>query len=264
MSEPLVIFGGYLSFPLVYRGMGRILGRSSMQPVSIVRAWTHEWLLLGSPGGWSRLLNKLDRAVRQAARESQTGKITLIGHSAGGVLSRFYTSPAPPQHRASQTPSPSATVARQDYAGAASVSRLITLGSPHNLGPDRRLQKRLLAPQPDTFPAPEICSFSVAGKAVYGNPQGSLRERWVYRQYKRICSDGNTWGDGLVPLQSQLLAGSQQIILEGVSHFTGFGGPWYGDKKVLPLWWNACMNVDERGNQDSITLSLKRDQVGHR
>ena len=45
------------------------------------------------------------------------------------------------------------------------------------------------------------------------------------------------------------LRGSRQIVLHGVSHFTGFGGPWYGAEKVIPRWWNACMGEDKVGGE---------------
>ena len=47
-------------------------------------------------------------------------------------------------------------------------------------------------------------------------------------------------GDGVVPASSAWLPGSQQIVLEGVSHFAGFGRRWYGSKDVIARWWKEC------------------------
>jgi len=52
------------------------------------------------------------------------------------------------------------------------------------------------------------------------------------------------------------LRGSRQIVLEGVSHFTGFGGPWYGDAEVIPQWWSSHIgsveSKDEFATSDHI------------
>jgi len=164
-------------------------------PVWIVKTWGHDWLPSISTLGWAYLLRKLDRVVQQAARESPTSQVTLIGHSAGGVLSRLYLSPRPFGGHA--------------YCGLDYVERLITLGSPH---------------------------YNRGGLTRSGTP----RARWAYETYEQIGGDGNAWGDGLIPVQAALLSGAQPIVLEGVSHFTGFGVPWYGSREVIPLWWRQA------------------------
>ena len=55
----------------------------------------HDWALTAAPSGWAVLLRKPDRTVRQAVRDSSTGKVTLVGHSLGGLLARLYLSPTP-------------------------------------------------------------------------------------------------------------------------------------------------------------------------
>jgi pimeloyl-ACP methyl ester carboxylesterase len=230
--QPIVIFGGFLSYPSVYRGMRNTLAHITGQPVWIVEARTHDWLRSVTPEGWARLLDRLDRAVQQAVCDSTTGQITLIGHSAGGVISRLYPSPTPLLGHA--------------YRGLDLVSHLITLGSPHYNRRGGRMRQWVEEQVPGAYFAPQVKYASVAGKVILGNREGSLRERWAYRFYDRLCGDGNAWGDGLVPVESQLLDGSKQIILEGVSHFSGFGGPWYGTKEVIPRWWNVCMGDDNQ------------------
>jgi hypothetical protein len=234
-EQPIVIFGGFLSFPEVYSGMRDTLGQITRQPVWIVEAWTHDWIRSATLEGWARLLRKLEHAVHQAVRHSTTGKVTLIGHSAGGVMSRLYLSPMPLLGHA--------------YRGLDFVTHLITLGSPH-YNQNGGLRRRWVEGQvPGSYFAPQVKYTSVAGKMIRGKRHGSLRERWAYRFYKQLCGDGHAWGDGLVPLASQLLSGSQKIVLEGVSHFTGFGGPWYGTEKVIHRWWNACTSDNEPGGR---------------
>ncbi len=45
-------------------------------------------------------------------------------------------------------------------------------------------------------------------------------------------------GDGLVPLESALIAGSKKIILEKTCHGGLFGKYWYGSKERIEIWWN--------------------------
>lgn len=232
MSEPapIVIMGGFLSQPSVYSRMRDWLARRTEQPVRVVDVATHEWLPSMRPEGWAHLLDKLRRAVHRAADSSATGRITLIGHSAGGVVGRLFLSPEPFQGRC--------------YRGLEHVAHLITLGSPHGNRRGSRMRRWVDQQYPGSYFA-SVRYTSVAGRIIRGRRFGSVREGWAYACYQRLCGDGNVWGDGLVPLSSQLLSGSQQVVLEGVSHFTGFGGPWYGSAPVIPRWWDACMANQE-------------------
>ncbi len=241
MTQPIVIMGGMLSFPAVYWGMRDALARITGQPVWIVEVRSRDWIPSIVPSGWTHLLRKLDRTVHRAVSESTTGKVTLVAHSAGGLVSRLYLSPEPFRGYA--------------YRGLDYVDHLITLGSPHYY--QRRsihggwlpgwLEKRY----PDAYFAPQVRYTSVAGKLIPGNPHGSRRERRIYALYRELIGDGDVWGDGLVPVASALLRGSQQLTLDGVSHFTGFGGPWYGAIEVIPQWWNVCTSKDESKDKDT-------------
>jgi len=232
VMQPIVIFGGFLSFPGAYRGMHDTLAQITGQPVWIVEARSYDWIRTISRKGWTYLLRKLERAVHQAVRHSTTGKVTLVGHSAGGVMARLYLSPKPFLGHA--------------YSGLDHVDHLITLGSPHYNQRGGQMRRWVDDQYPGAYFAPQVEYTSVAGKAIRGNRHGSFRERWAHRFYERLGGDGKAWGDGLVPAGSALLRESQQITLEGVSHFTGFGGPWYGTAEVVPQWWDACTSRDER------------------
>jgi pimeloyl-ACP methyl ester carboxylesterase len=228
--QPIVIIGGILSFPTVYARMRRTLTRSTGVPVWIIDITGHDWLRSSGPAGWTRLLRKVDRTVRQAVDESETGKVTLVAHSAGGLVARLYLSPE--------------LFMGQAYRGLNRVDNLITLSSPHYYR--RRsihggwLPGWLEERYPDAYFAPQVRYTSVAGKLVRGDLRGTLRERFAYAVYKEVIGNGAVWGDGLVPVASALLGGSHQLVLEGVSHYTGFGGPWFGAADVIPRWWDAC------------------------
>jgi hypothetical protein len=231
-AQPIVIFGGFLSFSMLYGEMRDALASLTGQPVWIVETLGHDWLPSVTPLGWAYLLRKLDRTVRQAVQHSPTRQITLIGHSAGGVLARLYLSPQSFWGRA--------------FRGLDHVDHLITLGSPHHNqggltsgGPmSRWVEQRC----PGACFAPRVKYTSVAGKLIRGDPNGSLQARWVHSHYEKMSGNGTTWGDGLIPMESALLHGSNQLVLDGVSHFSGFGKVWYGDPGIIPLWWNGLAN----------------------
>lgn len=225
-----MILGGFMSVSAVYGKMRSALARRTGQPVYVVETHSMDWIPSLLPAGWLYVLRKLDRTVRRAAQIATSGRVTLIGHSAGGVLGRLYLSPEP--------------FLGQVFGGLDWVGRLITLGSPHHN--ERRwlhggmMARWVEARVPGARFTPQVQYCSVAGKLLRGDSQGSLRERQAYSFYEQIGGEGDAWGDGLVPVGSSLLAGSQQITLEGVGHFAGFGGSWYGTDDSIAAWWQAC------------------------
>lgn len=226
-SQPIVILGGFLSFAMLYCGMQDCLTGLTGQPVSIVETYSLDWAAVVAIPGWNRVLRKLDDTVQAFVHQSPTGKVTLVGHSAGGVLARLYLSPKPFWGRV--------------YGGLNYVDQLITLGSPH-YSERKWLHGGMMAQwmerrYPGAFFAPQVQYTAVAGKLIRGDRQGTLRERHAHVFYEDALGDGDVWGDGLVPIASALLEGSRPIVLEDVAHFAGFGGPWYGAPEVIPRWW---------------------------
>jgi pimeloyl-ACP methyl ester carboxylesterase len=215
--------------------MGNALSNISGQKVWIVETSSHDWLPSITSLGWIHLLRKLDRTVRAAARQSASSKVTLIGHSAGGVLARLYLSPHP--------------FLGWSFKGIDYVKQLITLGSPHyNRGGRTRggpMARWIESRYPGAYFSPQVQFIAVAGRIQRGKRRGSLRERWAYKVYKDISTKGEVWGDGLIPVESALLEGAFHIILDGISHYTGFGGPWYGQPEVILGWWDICSSSDQ-------------------
>jgi len=177
-GRPIVIVGGVLSFPAVYQGMRRTLTEMTGEPVWIVEAFVRDWILAGSATGWKRILDKVQRTIREAVSGSRAGKVILVGHRAGGVVSRLYLSPKP--------------FLGVEYAGVEHVERLITLGSPHHNRRGTRVRQWVDESYPGAYFAPDVDYVSVAGRAVEGRRAGSLRERAAYLFYERLCGDGNT------------------------------------------------------------------------
>ena len=213
----------------VYKGLSHTLSVLSGQKVWVVDTRVFDWLTSISKIGWFLVLNKLDITVRKALTNSKVSKLTLIGHSQGGVLARLYLRPDEP-------------FMGKRFSGVDQIDHLITLGSPHlNQGGIQRggnMSRWINRQVPGSAFSPRVRYTTVAGKYIRGNSSGARMERFSYRIYKEICAEGESWGDGIVPVSSALLPGSQHIILNGVSHYSLLGEPWYGSQEVLPLWWN--------------------------
>ncbi len=235
-SQPIVLLGGFMSYAMLYQSMRDALAQVTGQPVFVVETYGHDWLAGVSRLGWPLVLNKLAATVQQALSTSDTEHVTLVGHSAGGVFARLYLSDHPFMGRI--------------YAGVEHIDHLITLGSPHyNQGGVTRgghVSRWVERHCPGAFFAPRVTYSCVAGKAVKGDNQGSVGQRWAYRYYQQISGEGGGWGDGLVPVSSALLQGAQAIVLDDVSHFQGFGEAWYGSEDIISRWWRACLTPDQR------------------
>jgi len=229
VTNPIVIFGGLLSLPMAYQEMREVLHQLTGKKVSIVNALLVDWLRIASMGGWVNLLDKLDITIQEAMTASSTGKITLIGHSAGGLLSRLYLGNKPIRGRV--------------YNGVKRVDHLITLGSPHiyrgRLGQGGRLSRWVEEQYPGAYFTPQVRYTSVAGKSWRGSLLTTRRARLLYSIYENISGDETAWGDGLVPVKSALLPGSEQMVLEEVNHFSMIMSPWYGSPEVIEKWWSA-------------------------
>jgi pimeloyl-ACP methyl ester carboxylesterase len=229
----IVILGGFLSDAAIYSGFKRRLAALTGKRVYVVDTRFFDWPLTISKVGWLLLLNKLDAVIKEAFAASANQKLTLIGHSQGGLFGRLYLSHEP--------------VWGKRFGGHVYIDRLITLGSPHqNQGGVQRggnMSRWVQQHVPDSIFEPQVRYSSVAGKYVYGRSAGKLSERFAHKIYKDIGDDGEVWGDGMVPVSSALLSGSQQIVLDGVSHHAILGQPWYGSEDVIQVWWSALFNT---------------------
>ena len=186
-------------------------------------------MLTSQVHGWIRLLDRVDHCVKELASTSSSDRVTLIGHSSGGVMLRPYLSDQPFLGRR--------------YGGKAFCNRLVTLGSPHQARRATALRQRVNK----QFPAcPE--SSSVDYVAVAGNLDLSSRQAsWFSRvtaakAYQQISGDPKVQGDGLVPVSSALLDDARPVLLKDTAHGGLFGSPWYGSVQRIACWWAAVVD----------------------
>ena len=174
--------------------------------------------------------------------QAPKGKIALIGHSAGGWISRVYLSER--------------SYGGKQYGGQDLIHSLVTLGSPHMRVSSPAFEG--IAWVDDEPILTSMNQLAVGGTGFKGDEWGSLTKG----SYAFCCangSDGTQYdGDGVTPVQSALAwKGAQHLVVQNVTHFCwsevwgsrlvapeltedhAHGGhPWYGDDSVLDQWAN--------------------------
>ena len=86
---PIIVVGGYMSWPVNYRRLAWILADLSGSEVRVVPVTPLDWVL-GRIRGYGQLVFEVASTVDKALLESGSEKAVLVGHSAGGILSRVY------------------------------------------------------------------------------------------------------------------------------------------------------------------------------
>jgi pimeloyl-ACP methyl ester carboxylesterase len=229
MSDaPIVIVGGATWWPSSYRNFANTLRDISGCEVHVAPITPLDWAI-GYFRGFGQLVFEVASTVDRALLEAGTKKAVLVGHSAGGLACRVYIGGDPPY-------------GGRRYSGHRRVERLITLGTPHNVGETKRLAP--ISRINDLFPGAlhadgGLRYLCVAGDAVDGAASAKARTR-----YERFVEDGRVGGDGVVPVGAALLAGSEEIVLDGVHH-NGRMGLWYGsDEETVGRWWPEAPRAD--------------------
>jgi hypothetical protein len=224
---PIVLVGGLISLPWRYRELASILREVSGTQVYVAPITPLDWLL-GRIRGYGQLVFEVASTVDRALLESEADKAVLVGHSAGGIACRTYLGGDPP-------------FGGRRYSGHRRVSHLITLGSPHVVANRKSLAP--IAQVNELFPGalhkPAGLKYvSVAGGAADGATSPRVRKR-----YERLVEDGRVSGDGVVPVVSALLPGSDTLVLDDLYHSHYFGR-WYGsDRETIERWWPHDLRV---------------------
>lgn len=227
-AQPIVVLGGFLIDPPAYGPMLDSLRRCSGQPVTLVEVGTPEWLLTVFPFAWARILDRVAATVAAQAAASPSGRVTLVGHSSGGIMLRLFLGDGPFEGRR--------------WGGRRRADTLVMLGSPHTALKATPLRQRVAHQLPGCPFAPAVRYVSVAGDVdldpVAAQASATAR-RMAPAAYRNSTGDAHDRGDGLVPVSSALLEGSQAVVLEGVAHGGAFGPRWYGTSEVVDRWWAA-------------------------
>jgi triacylglycerol esterase/lipase EstA (alpha/beta hydrolase family) len=216
--QPCVILPGYLAGADDYQNLSGALQNLGI-PASVVPLRWWEWL--PTVGGRSvvPILQRLDAAIQSSMQTHNVSKINLIAHSAGGWLARIYLGDR--------------SYYDQSWSGRSRVSKLITLGTPQ----DSRepWTRKNLGFVNDNYPGAfheEVQYICVAGKAIFGQ---KYRQWLAYSSYELTCGQGDTWGDGIIPITSAHLVGAENLVLEGALH-SPRARLWYGSPELLPNW----------------------------
>lgn len=246
VSPTVLVLGGFLTVPPIYRPLRARLRRRGAASVVVADVWTPHWLLAAGSGRLGPILTRSARAFRTAVEASRASSgsrgapLLVVGVSAGGMLARLLTSDEPFDGRR--------------YGAAPLTGAIVSLGTPHRVVGDGDIGGRIEAMAagfaervvPGTRFAPHVGYLAVASRSVVGRLDGTGRERVAHRLYQGLMPEPGATeidGDGLVPVASALLAGAHQIILDGVDHGPGSGRPWYGSDEALDEWWGPAMEI---------------------
>lgn len=223
-GQPILVLGGFLISPPSYAPMLRRLEQLSGQPVRLVPVGRPEWLLTVFAFAWARILDRVAAAAAELAERSPTGRISLIGHSSGGIMLRLFLDDQPFEGRR--------------FNGKALADTLVMLGSPHTALQATLLRRMVAERLPGAAFADQVRYVSVAGDLDLAEATATAR-RLAPTAYRNSSGNAHDRGDGLVPLGSALLEGSTPVVLEGVAHGGAFGPRWYGTPEVVERWWGA-------------------------
>jgi triacylglycerol esterase/lipase EstA (alpha/beta hydrolase family) len=227
-SYPTIILPGYLAGAEPYQEMEQSLEKLGITAVTVPLR-RRDWV--PTVGGRSVLpiLQKLDETVQQVRQETGSDRVNLVGHSAGGWISRIYLG------EISYDIHPVNIGKTCLWKAHTFVDTLVTLGTPHVSR--ERWTKRNLDFVKDNYPGAfhqSVRYICVAGKALYG--ERTLKGWFTHSSYELTIGQGNCWGDGITPVEAAHLAGAQNLLLEDVWHSPRPAKSWYGTPEVVQQW----------------------------
>ena len=225
IDQPIVVLGGFLINVSAYMEMIDHIKSKTNNKVVIVPVNKFEWLLTNWSFGWKNILDKVEKISKELSKESSTNKVTLIGHSSGGMILRLYLSDL--------------LFCRKIYNGKDYANCLITLGSPNQAKRATHLRNFVSSKLPGSFYNTDVSYISVAGELDLNGPIATRTSlRLSKPSYRALSGNGDVVGDGLVPRDSALLIGSKQVVMQETAHGKAFGKDWYGSKNKVEEWLN--------------------------
>ena len=226
-KAPIVIVGGASWWPSSYHNLAGMLREISGSEVHITPVTPLDWIL-GYLRGFGQLVFEVASTVDRALLESGAKKAVLVGHSAGGLACRVYLGGDPPY-------------GGRRYSGHRRVECLITLGTPHTVADRDRLTPIIRVNE--LFPGALHEGAGLRYLSVAGSAEDGASSRRARKRYERFVADGRVAGDGVVPVESALLPGSEGLLVDGVYHNRRLGR-WYGsDLETVRRWWPEELGV---------------------
>ncbi|MEO1429385.1 MAG: alpha/beta hydrolase [Cyanobacteria bacterium J06632_19] len=225
MSLPTVILPGFLESAEPYYGLEKSLQNLGI-PTVTVPLKRRDWINTLGGRAVTSILKQLDCTVEQILQQQGASKINLIGHSAGGWISRIYLG---------EVPYGKSNFEVLTWKAHPKVATLVTLGTPHNSL--ERWTRRNLDFVNNNYPGAfheRVDYVCVAGKTIFGKRKFG---NWLaYNSYKLTCGNGNTWGDGITPIEAAHLEGAINLVIEDVMHSPRSSKAWYGSPESLAIW----------------------------
>lgn len=154
-----------------------------------------------------------DEEILQSKKNS---KVALIGHSAGGWISRAYLS--------------NQKYGGKAYKGQDYIHSLVTLGTPHATAPGPAFEGVKWCNEEPNYKINDVKSLAVGGTGFMGGDTWGSLTAGAYQFCCPNGSDGSTYdGDGVTPLFSSLALpdATETIAIPDVTHFCWgdvFGG----------------------------------------
>ena len=224
-NQPIIILGGFMINISAYEEMKNYIQSRTNNKVEVIPVSKLEWLTTNWSFGWKIILDKVNKKVNELSSDSDTNKVTLIGHSSGGMILRLFLSDL--------------LFCQTIYNGKENSNCLITLGSPNQAQRATYLRNFVSSRLPGSFYHKDVNYISVAGELDLNGPIATKTSlRLSKSSYRALNGTGFAVGDGLVPLDSALLIGSSQIVLKETAHGKTFGKLWYGSKERVEEWFD--------------------------
>ena len=216
-------------------------------------------------------LNRVANCIRELTADDDDACVVLIGHSAGGWLAR-----AALGHFSGSTPEKEGS----NEACSIDLDRvlgMVTLGAPHLPPPPQVMDMTRGALRitnerfPGAFHSDEGLFYITAiGDAVQGakqkrtNPlEKTTATGFAYNSYEAVCGQGDTIGDGVVPVSAGHLDDATQLDLEGIFHSINVPDQWYGSDTVIDSWHTTMLKEiaarsKSKTNPQGFSLDLER------
>ena len=225
---PTVILPGYLAGADEYGELVKNLESLTDSSITMVPLKRKDWYVTLGGRPVTPILQALKETISAVLSQSQSDQINLIGHSAGGWISRVYLGNEP--------------YCGDRWNGLPQVAGLITLGTPHLS--QERWTKRNLDFVNDTYPGAfhdEVKYTCVAGKSIFGKKTWKLGDWFTHQSYTLTCGQGDCWGDGVTPIQAAHLEGANNVTFDHVKHSPQAKNRnqdhlWYGSEPIVKEW----------------------------